>query len=98
VGLTREAVRASFERAGDDQWRALVAHHEEAYPASRPTPGDVARAEAERLTRLGYGDSDAWELVESRVTRGASTLTIVHRLRSKRDGREVTTEPFTDYA
>ncbi len=46
--FTRESVRESVERAGDDHWRALKEHHEDAYPASRPTPGDVCRAEADQ--------------------------------------------------
>src|SRR5919202_1202411 len=49
---TRAQVREAVERAGDDHWRALIRHHEDAYPASRPTPGDVCRAEAERLNGL----------------------------------------------
>jgi hypothetical protein len=96
MALTREDVRAALERAGDEHWQALVAHHEEAYPASRPTPGTVARAEAERLNELGYGDSAAWSLLESRVTRAPTAVTLVHRLRGA-DGRIVETEPFTDY-
>ena len=96
--LTREAVRASVERAGDEDWRALVAHHEDAYPASRPTPGDVCRAEAERLNAEGYGDASRYELLESRVRRqGEDKVTLVHRLRDKQSGRIVETPPFTDY-
>jgi hypothetical protein len=96
MALTREDVRASLERAGDEQWQALVAHHEEAYPASRPTPGTVARAEADRLNELGYGDGSAWTLVESRATRTPAAVTLVHRLRAA-DGRTIDTEPFTNY-
>ena len=96
--LTREDVRASIERAGDDHWRALVAHHEEAYPASRPTPGDVSRREAERLNGEGYGDAARWELVESRVRReGADRVTLVHRLRDRSTGTITETPPYTDY-
>lgn len=96
--LTRDDVRASVERAGDDDWRALVAHHEDAYPASRPTPGDVCRAEAERLNAAGYGDGARYELLESRVRReGEDKVTLVHRLRDKRSGAIVETPPFTDY-
>jgi hypothetical protein len=96
--LTREDVRASIERAGDEHWRALVAHHEEAYPASRPTPGDVARREAERLNQLGYGDATRYELVESRVVRaGEDQVTIEHRIRDRRSGEVLSTPPLTDY-
>lgn len=96
--LSREDVRAAIERAGDEHWRALVAHHEDAYPASRPTPGDVSRREAERLNGEGYGDADRWELVESRVSReGETKVTIVHRLRDRRSGAIIETPPFTDY-
>jgi hypothetical protein len=96
--LTREDVRASVERAGDEDWRALVAHHEDAYPASRPTPGDVCRAEAERLNAEGYGDASRYELLESRVRRkGEDKVTLVHRLRDKRSSQTVETPPFTDY-
>jgi len=96
--LSREDVRAAIERAGDEHWRALVAHHEDAYPASRPTPGDVSRREAERLNEGGYGDTARWELVESHVRRdGETKVTIVHRLRDRRSDAIVETPPYTDY-
>jgi hypothetical protein len=41
MAYTREQVREAVERAGDEHWQALIRHHEDAYPASRPTPGDV---------------------------------------------------------
>jgi len=44
VAFTRQQIRESIERAGDDHWDALVHHHTDVYPASNPTPGDVARA------------------------------------------------------
>lgn len=97
MSLTREDLRASVERAGDAHWRALVAHHEEAYPASRPTPGDVCRAEADRLNAEGYGDAKRYELVASRVERAADRLTLVHVLRDRESGRELTTSPYTNY-
>lgn len=97
--LTREDLRAAIERSGDEHWRALVQHHEDAYPASRPTPGDVARREAERLNGQGYGDADRWELVDSRVRRaGEERVTLVHRFRDRRSGATVETEPYTNYA
>jgi hypothetical protein len=95
--LTREDLRASVERAGDEHWRALVAHHEEAYPASRPTPGDVCRAEAERLNAGGYGDAGRWELLETRVTRTTDAVALTHRLRDRQTGTPVDTPPFTNY-
>src|SRR5207237_10096899 len=55
--LTRDDIRESVERAGDEQWDALRHHHEDAYPNPKPTPGDVCKGEAERLNRLGLGDA-----------------------------------------
>ena len=95
--LTREDVRASIERAGDEHWRALVSHHEDAYPASRPTPGDVSRREAERLNEQGYGDSQRWELLDSRVRREGDRVTLVHRLRDRQGNTTVETPPYTNY-
>jgi hypothetical protein len=96
--LSREDLRASFERAGEAHWRALVDHHEDAYPASRPTPGEVARQEAERLNQQGYGDPGRYQLLESRVQRGDGTVTLVHGFRDLASGARVDTEPYTDYA
>ena len=96
--LTREDVRAAIEHAGDEHWRALVAHHEDAYPASRPTPGDVARREAERLNDAGYGEAGRWELVDTWVRReGETRVTLVHQFRDLRSGATVETPPFTNY-
>ncbi len=96
--LTREDVRAAVERAGDEDWRALVAHHEDAYPASRPTPGDVCRREAERLNADGYGDTTRYELLESRVRReGKDKVTLMHRIRDRQSGAVLDTPPFTNY-
>jgi hypothetical protein len=98
VPLTRDQLRASFERAGDRHWGALIAHHEEAYPNPKPTPGDIAKAEAQRLNDAGYGDSGRWRLLESRVQRPTpSRVTITHRFQSLPDGSEIETEPFTNY-
>jgi hypothetical protein len=85
MALTRADVRAAVERAGDEHWQALIRHHEDAYPESRPTPGDVCRAEAERLNELGLGDLT---LVETRVERTDSTVRLVHVFE---------TEPFEGY-
>jgi hypothetical protein len=99
MAFTREAIRASVERAGDDHWRVLVAHHEDAYPASRPTPGDVCRAEADRLNSLGLGDSADLELVESRVERaGHADVRLTHVFRYKPLNLRFLLEPFTNYS
>src|SRR3989442_1187197 len=63
--FTREDIRESVERAGDAHWKALRDHHEDAYPASRPTPGDVCKAEAERLNEMGLGGAKEFELVDA---------------------------------
>jgi hypothetical protein len=97
VALTRDDLRASFERAGESHWRALVDHHEDAYPASRPTPGDVTRGEAERLNAAGFGDAALYELLESRVSRGDTAVTLVHVLRDRRTGARIETPAYTDY-
>jgi hypothetical protein len=98
MALTREDVRAAIERAGDEHWQALVAHHEDAYPASRPTPGDVARREAERLNDAGFGDAEHWELLDARVRReGEDRVTLVHRFRDRRSAEIVETPAFTNY-
>lgn len=95
--FTRETIRAAVERAGDEHWRALVDHHEEAYPASRPTPGDVCRAEAERLNAMGLGDAADFELVESRVERVGDQVRLMHLFRYVPLDLRVLTEPFTGY-
>jgi hypothetical protein len=84
--FTRSDIRAAVEAAGDEHWQALIKHHEDAYPESRPTPGDVCTAEAERLNQMSLDDL---KLVETRVERTDSTVRIVHVLE---------TEPFEGYA
>src|SRR5437762_7174799 len=64
--LTRDDIRESVERAGDEHWDALRRHHEDAYPNPKPTPGDVCKGEAERLNQLGLGDAKEFELLEDR--------------------------------
>jgi hypothetical protein len=86
MAFTRSQVREAVEAAGDEHWQALIKHHEDAYPESRPTPGDICSAEAERLNGLGLEDL---RLVETRVERGESTVRIVHVFE---------TEPFEGYA
>ncbi|HEU5170036.1 MAG TPA: hypothetical protein VFU46_05840 [Gemmatimonadales bacterium] len=98
MALTRDAVRAAVERAGEDHWRSLVRHHEEAYPASRPTPGDICRAEAERLNAMGLGTGEDFELVESRVERvDDERVRLTHVFRYRPLGVRLLTEPFVGY-
>jgi hypothetical protein len=99
MALSREDVRAAIERAGDEHWRALVRHHEDAYPASRPTPGDVARREAERLNAAGIGDSNEFALQETRVERvGDDAVRLTHVFRYAPLGIQLLTEPYTGYS
>jgi hypothetical protein len=95
--FTREQIRDAIERAGDEHWQALIRHHEDAYPASRPTPGDVARSEADRLNGLGLGDEPNLRLIESRVERLPSTVRITHVFEDSNKGTRFETEPFTGY-
>jgi hypothetical protein len=97
MALTREQIRDSIERTGDEHWQALIKHHEDAYPESPPTPGQVARAEAERLNALGLGDNPDLELVESRVERVPPAVRITHVFEDRSKGERLETEPFTGY-
>jgi hypothetical protein len=97
MAFTREQIRESIERAGDQHWQALIRHHEDAYPASRPTPGDVARGEAERLNALGLADNPNLKLIESRVERLPSALRITHVFEDRAKGTRFETDPFTGY-
>jgi hypothetical protein len=97
VALTRQQIRDSIERAGDEHWEALVRHHTDVYPESNPTPGDVARAEAERLNALGLGDDPNLVLVESRVERVPPAVRITHVFEDREKGTRFETEPFTGY-
>ena len=97
VAFTREQIRDSIERAGDEHWEALIRHHTDAYPESNPTPGDVARAEAARLNELGLGDNSDLELVESRVERVEPSVRIAHVFEDRAKGARFETEPFTGY-
>jgi hypothetical protein len=97
VPLTKERVREAVERAGDEHWQALIDFHEDAYPASRPTPGDICRAEAERLNGLGLGDDPDLTLVETRVERLESTVRLVHSFERKSTATLQQTEPFENY-
>ena len=97
MAFTREQIRDSIERAGDAHWQALIRHHTDAYPESRPTPGDVSAAEAERLNALGLGDDPDLELVESRVERVDPAVRITHVFEDRAKGTQFETEPFTGY-
>ena len=95
MALTRAQIREAVERAGDEHWQALIRHHEDAYPESRPTPGDVCRAEAERLNQLGLGELT---LVETRVERTEPTVRLVHVFEYGPHKVRLLTEPFEGYA
>jgi hypothetical protein len=97
MAFTREDIRESIERAGDEHWDALVRHHTDVYPESNPTPGDVCRAEAERLNELDFGDDPNLELVESRVEPVGSAVRITHLFENRATGHRFETEPFTGY-
>ena len=98
MAYTRSQVREAVESAGDAHWEALIRHHEDAYPASRPTPGDVCRAEAERLNQLDLSASEELTLVETRVERTDSTVRIVHVFEYGPEKARLLTEPFEGYA
>jgi hypothetical protein len=97
VPFTREQIREAIERAGDEHWQALIKHHEDAYPASRPTPGDVARGEAERLNQLGLADVPGVTLVETRVEREGASVRITHVFETGPEKARLFTEPYTGY-
>src|ERR671915_79257 len=97
MAYMRAQIREAVERAGDEHWQALIRHHEDAYPESRPTPGDVCRAEAERLNELGLGDAEELTLVETRVERTDSTLRVVHLFEHGPHKARLLTEPFEGY-
>lgn len=97
MAYTRDDVRDAVNRAGEEQMQVLRKHHEDAYPESRPTPGDVCRAEAERLNAMGLGDADAFELVETRVERRDPKVCITHVLRYQSLDLRLLTEPFCGY-
>jgi hypothetical protein len=92
--FTRSQIRDAVEQAGDEHWQALIRNHEDAYPESRPTPGDVCRAEAERLNGLGL---DELTLVETRVERTDTAVRIVHVFEYGSEKTRLLTEPFEGY-
>jgi hypothetical protein len=95
--FSRQDIRESIERAGDEHWEALVRHHTDVYPESNPTPGDVCRAEADRLNGLGLGDDPNLELLETRVKRVPPSVRITHVFEDREKGRRFETEPFANY-
>ena len=95
--FSRQDIRESIERAGDEQWEALVRHHTDVYPESNPTPGDVCRAEADRLNGLGLADDANLELLETRVERVPPAVRITHVFEDREKGSRFETEPFTNY-
>ena len=97
MAYTRAQVREAVERAGDEHWQALIRHHEDAYPASRPTPGDICGAEAQRHNQLGLGDAEELRLVETRVERTDSTVRLVHLFEYGAHNARLLTEPFEGY-
>jgi hypothetical protein len=97
MAFTRDEIRAAIERAGDAHWQALIRHHEDAYPASRPTPGDVAKGEAKRLNAMGLDTASDLKLIESRVERLPDNLRITHVLEYTPLGLRLLTEPYTGY-
>ena len=97
MALDRQQIRDSIEQTGDAHWQALVTHHTDAYPESNPTPGDVCRAEAQRLNELGLGDDPELELVKSHVERVGPAVRLTHVFANRHRGTRVETEPFTGY-
>lgn len=97
MAFTRDDIRDSVERAGDEHWDSLRRHHEDAYPNPKPTPGDVCKAEAERLNQLGLSDAQDFELVETRVERVGEEVRLTHVFTYKPLGVRLLTEPFQNY-
>ena len=99
MAYSRDDVMDAVQRAGDEHMQHLRFHHEDAYPESRPTPGDVCRREAERLNEMGLGNASEFELLETRVDRvGTSEVRLTHVLQYKPIGLRLLTEPFTNYS
>src|SRR5438128_10141773 len=93
----RKQSRVSVLRASDAHWKALLDDHEDAYPESRRTSGDVCKAEAERLNEMGLGGAKEFELVETRVERLGDNVRLTHVLSYKPLRLRLLTEPFTGY-
>jgi hypothetical protein len=95
--FTRDDIRESVERAGEEHWDALRHHHEDAYPNPKPTPGDVCKGEAERLNQLGLGGATELQLVETRVERVGEEVRLTHVFLYTPLGVRLLTEPFQNY-
>ncbi len=95
--FTRDEIRDSVERAGDEHWKALRDHHEDAYPNPKPTPGDVCKGEAERLNEMGLGDAPDLDLVETRVERAGDEVRLTHVFLYRPLNIRLLTEPFQGY-
>lgn len=95
--FTRDDIRDAVERGGDEQMQLLRRHHEDAYPQSRPTPGDIFRGEAERLNQMGLGDAEEFRLVETLVDRVGGEVRLTHVLLYKPLNARLQTEPFENY-
>jgi len=95
--LTRDDVRDAVERGGEEQMQLLRKHHEDAYPESRPTPGDICKGEAERLNALGLGDAPGFSLAETRVERVGNEVRLTHVFEYGPQHVRLVTEPFTSY-
>jgi hypothetical protein len=95
--FTRDDIRDAVERGGEEQMQLLRKHHEDAYPKSRPTPGDICRAEAARLNEMGLGDAPEFQLAETRVERVGDTVRLTHILVYKPLNLRLCTEPYEDY-
>src|SRR5438034_8125314 len=50
--LTRDDIRESVERAGDEHWDALRRHHEDAYPNPKPTRSEEHTSELQSHSDL----------------------------------------------
>jgi hypothetical protein len=98
AALTREDVRASVERAGDEHWRSLIRHHEDPYPRPTPTPGDVCREEAARLNALGPGTDPRFTLLRTEVRRVGEEVELVHHYTLAPSPEPLRTPPFRNYA
>jgi hypothetical protein len=98
MAFMRDDIRAAVERAGDEHWKALRDHHEDAYPNPRPTPGDICQAEAERLNAMGLGDAKEFELVETRVERVGAEVRLIHGFTYTPLKIRLWTEPFQGYS
>jgi len=97
MAFTRDDLRDSVERAGDEHWNALRDHHEDAYPNPKPTPGDVCKGEAERLNGMGLGNAQEFELVETRVERAGDEVRLTHVFLYRPLKIRLLTEPFQGY-